>query len=209
MPSFSATPQPVETLWGTPDEAEQILPGTWEVSTPSHGGFILSEERQAAMPESLRLDGTQYEEDVNWALVVLGFEAEFGGLRGPGAAARVKLAHDFVRNWHPTRYETFTGKPVEVRDSYVKRQRAAYEAHIGELVVTSAFGSWADWVPDGKVGVIGRVLEKVDHLGRASYTGEQVKALVDKDRYDSGRPVNSFAAIGAEIIAADNLAATP
>ena len=96
-----------------------------------------------------------------------------------------------------------------MRDSYVKRQRAAYEAHIGELVVTSAFGSWADWVPDGKVGVVGRVLEKVDHLGRASYTGETVQALVDKDRYDSGRPVNSFATIGAEIIGDDSLTTTP
>jgi len=195
MPSFTPAPQPTDTLWGAPDDAEQILPGIWEVSTPSHGGLVLSDERQKAMPAPLRFEHCQYEEDVNWSLVVLGFEAEFARLTHPGAAARVKLAHDFVRNWHPDRYEAFTGKPVEVRDSHVRRQRAAYQAHIGELVVISAFGSWADWVPEGKVGVVGRVLEKVDHLGRASYTGSQVQALADKERYDSSRPVNSFAAI--------------
>ena len=204
---FSEVVRELEKAGFLANEAEEILPGIWEVSTPSHGGFVLSEERQAAMPVPFRFEHRQYEEDVNWALVVLGFEAEFAGLRGPGATARVKLAHDFVRNWHPARNEAFTGKPVEVRDSYVKRQRAAYEAHIGELVVTSAFGSWADWVPEGKVGVIGRVLEKIDHLGRASYAGEPVKALVDLGSYDSGQMVNSFAAIGAEIIGAESLTA--
>jgi hypothetical protein len=200
MPSFTPAPQPSDTLWGAPDDAEQILPGIWEVSTPSHGGFVLSEERQQAMPAALRFVHRQYEEDVNWSLVVLGFEAEFATLTHPGAGARVKLAHDFVRNWHPGRYEAFTGKPVEVRDSHVRRQRAAYEACIGKLVVTSAFGSWADWVPKGKVGVVGRILKKVDHLGRPTYTGDPVQALVDKQRYDSSNTVNSFAAIGAEII---------
>jgi hypothetical protein len=200
MPSFSPTPRPTNSIWGRPDYAEQILIGIWDIATPSHGGMILSEERQQAMPDALRLDEPNYEEDVDWSLVVLGFEAEFASLNQTGAKARVQLAHDFVRNWHPDRYEKLTGKPVELRDSNVRRQRQAYEALIGQLVVTSAFGSWADWVPDGKVGVVGRVIEKVDHLGRATYTGEPIRALVDKDRYDNGRTVNSFAAIGAEII---------
>lgn len=200
MTRFSAAPQPTSTLWGAPDHAEQTLPGIWEVGTPSHGGLILSAERQQAMADALRLDGTAYEEDVNWCLVVLAFAAEFENSRQPGAHARVKLAHDFARNWHPDRYEAFTGTPVEARDSHVRRRREAYQTCIGELVVVSAFGSWAYWVPDGKVGVVGRRLESVDYLGRPTYTGEGVQALVDQDRYDSSRTANSFTVIGAEII---------
>lgn len=33
------------------------------------------------MPEALRLDTIYYEEDVNWSLVVIGFEAEFAKLK--------------------------------------------------------------------------------------------------------------------------------
>ena len=56
MPAFASTPAPVHTLWDTPDMATQRLPGIWWVKTPSHGGFVLSDERQAAMPEALRLE---------------------------------------------------------------------------------------------------------------------------------------------------------
>jgi hypothetical protein len=53
MPAFSPTPAPVMTIWDAPVTANQRLPGIWHVTTASHGGFILSEERQAA---SVQLD---------------------------------------------------------------------------------------------------------------------------------------------------------
>ena len=83
MHAFASTPAPVHTLWDAPQTAEQRLPGIWSVSTASHGGFVLSDERQAAMPEALRLDSIYYEEDVDWSLIVLAFEAEFAALRDP------------------------------------------------------------------------------------------------------------------------------
>ena len=208
MPDFHSIPRPITSKWGSVDHATELLPGIWEVSTPSHGGLVLSERRQAAMPEPLRLDDGEYEEDVLWSLIVLGFEAEFARARRAAAAAFVQLAHDTARNWQPDRYAAFTGKPVATRDSPVRLQREAFAAAIGELVVVSAFGSWADWVPEGKVGLVGRKLEALDHLARPTYSGEGVQALVDKDRYDSSRGVNSFAAIGAEIIAAPTCAPT-
>jgi hypothetical protein len=58
MPKFNPTETPRETLWGAPQTATQLLPGIWEVHTASHGGMILSDERQAAMPAALRLDST-------------------------------------------------------------------------------------------------------------------------------------------------------
>ncbi len=43
----------------------------------------------------------------------------------------------------------------------------------GEYVVTSAYGSWAEWVPEDKTGVI-----------FANGTGERLRVLVDADDYD-------------------------
>jgi len=39
--------------WGKIDLATRCLKGVWFVSTPSHGGFWLSEERSSQLPESL------------------------------------------------------------------------------------------------------------------------------------------------------------
>ena len=201
MPTFTSTPAPVMTIWDAPVTANQRLPGIWHVTTASHGGFILSEERQAAMPEALRLDGTSYEEDVNWSLVVLAFQDELGAASDSTFAIKADLAHQIARSWLPDRYTAFTGTPVEPRESFVLQRRAAYEANIGKIVVVSAFGDWADWVPAGKVGVIGRRLRSVNHLGNATYEGADSRALVDADRYSSSAIVNAFDAIGAEPLA--------
>ena len=77
MPAFASSPAPAMTLWGAPDTTDERLPGLWHVTTPSHGGFVLSDERQAAMPDCLRRDDPFYEEDVDWSLVVLAFAHEF------------------------------------------------------------------------------------------------------------------------------------
>ncbi|WP_313806632.1 DUF7007 domain-containing protein [Sphingobium sp.] len=196
--TFLPTAQPTMSIWGAIQSADQIAPGIWHVSTPSHGGILLSEQRQAAMPDALRRDEPFYEEDVNWALVYLGFEAELRRVDRPAMGAAILLAHVTVRSWRPQAYSAFTGKPVPSRDSHVLRAIAAYEAVIGEVVVVAAFGSYADWVPEGKTGVIGRRVLSVDHLGSATYEMIDHRALVDADRYDSCQIVNSFTAIGAE-----------
>lgn len=194
---FLPSPQPKTSIWGAVISADQILAGIWHVSTASHGGIILSEARQAAIPETLRRDEPYYEEDVNWSLVYLAFEAELRRVDRPGMGAAVLLAHDTARAWRPQAYSAFTGTDVTPRDSHVMRSIAAYEAMIGEIVVIAAYGSHADWVPDGKTGVIGRRVLSVDHLGHATYEDIDHRALVDADRYDSCQIVNSFAAIGA------------
>ena len=54
MPAFASTPAPVHTLWDAPEMATQRLAGIWSVRTRSHGGFVLSDERQAAHYEKWR-----------------------------------------------------------------------------------------------------------------------------------------------------------
>lgn len=81
MPVFNSIHRPTTTPWGKIQQATQILPGIWSVSTASHGGLILSCERFMAMPILLRCNryggGRCFEEDCEWALVTAAFFEEF------------------------------------------------------------------------------------------------------------------------------------
>lgn len=200
MPAFASSPAPAMTLWGTPDTSNERIPGVWHVTTPSHGGFVLSDERQAAMPACLRRDDPFYEEDVDWSLVTLAFAEEFRRAGDRLFDLEFDLARQTARNWRPDRYASFTGEMVEPHDSYVLRRQQAYADRIGEVVVVSASGDWADWVPAGKVGVVGQRLAGVNHLGQPRYEGGYVKGLCDAARYDSRELVNSFPSLGVELI---------
>ena len=196
--AFGHTLRPIETPWGAPYDAEQILPGLWRVSTASHGGLLVSEARHDAMPASLRLEGRAFEEDIDWSLAILAFEAEYRVLGRELATLDIALAHDTARVWHSERYGAFTGTPVSPSESHVLRTRAAYQALIGEIVVVSAYGDWADWVPTGKTGIIGREVAGVDHLGHARFAGADQRALVDAEAYRAALSPVSFAALAAE-----------
>jgi len=175
----------------------------WEVHTASHGGIVLSEERQAAMPAALRLADPFYEEDVDWCLAIVAFEAEYRASGRRCAALLADNARSSLRAWHPDRFTAYTGEAVPEDASPVLQRRAAYTALIGEFVVTSASGDWADWVPKGKVGVVARRVTGVDALGFARYAnGETIQGLVDKDAYNSSA-INGFDAIGAVRIDGD------
>ena len=50
------------------------------------GGFVLSNERQAAVPDALRLEMKSYEEDVDWSLVIYAFTTELR--RAPATRCR-------------------------------------------------------------------------------------------------------------------------
>lgn len=199
MQSHTPSLRPETSPWGGVERAEQILSGIWSVSTASHGGLILSEGRQKAMPASLALEGGAYEKHVAWGRVVMAFEDEFRA-REAYAASHIQVARDTVRCWHTDAYAAFTGETVPVNESHVLKRRAAYLAAVGKVVVTAAWGDWADWVPQGRVGVVGRCVEQVDHLGHASFKGADVYAFVDAKAYSERAEVNPFEDIGAEII---------
>ena len=152
---------------------------------------MLSKARQAAMHANLALADAIYEEDADYALVVLAFKAEFRA-KGGANTLMASNAHNTVRNWHPDRYAAFTGRPVAGRTSHILGLRDAYAARVGSYVVVAAFGSWADWVPEGKTGVIARRLVSVDQLARPRYADEDQRALVDAARYDARDKVVSL-----------------
>lgn len=137
MTNFHSTPKPAYSIWGEPHHAVEIVPGIWQVDTASHGGLILSEERQAAMPKCLRMGENSYEEDCNWALPVIAFEQE---IRSAGRLEDIIIqhAHDTAKCWHPDKYSAFSGIEVTEVESPILKRRNAYKAAIGKICVTSS-----------------------------------------------------------------------
>jgi hypothetical protein len=66
------------TPWGPSQQSEQIAPGITYYSTSSHGGYHLSRERMAKFREIFPdfksfAGGAWFEEDCDWAIVMLAF----------------------------------------------------------------------------------------------------------------------------------------
>lgn len=81
MPSFVRA----ETPWGLADFITVVAPGIVFVTTPSHGGYILDDERNAKVLERFPFEPgektmtppTFYEEDCEWAFVCATFPELF------------------------------------------------------------------------------------------------------------------------------------
>lgn len=90
------------TPWGHSDHVDRIADGITRVGTPSHGGFYLSAQRLATMPERLLRDPFHapdqsagwFEEDCEWARVALAFPDCF-------PAEDVALAERILKRYHP------------------------------------------------------------------------------------------------------------
>lgn len=72
------------TPWGTAELAVEIVPGIYRVETASHGGYWLSAERLAVFSPSDLADTFNaaglkgwFEQDIDWARVVVQFPDEF------------------------------------------------------------------------------------------------------------------------------------
>lgn len=63
-----------DSPWGPVDSVEEVAHGVEFISTPGHGGYHLSEERQAEVVKRFPhfttfVGGPWYEEDCDWAIV--------------------------------------------------------------------------------------------------------------------------------------------
>jgi hypothetical protein len=75
-------PRPLtNSPWGLIQQVKQIAEGIWQVSTASHGGLKVSDQRLAAMPAERHTTpyshGGWFEEDLDWALVAVSFPEAF------------------------------------------------------------------------------------------------------------------------------------
>lgn len=86
--------------WGRVDCVTHVAPGIQFVSTDRHGGYVVSRERLASMPEHLRrcsfnaAEGAPryFEEDCSWCAVALAWPEEF--TRGFDAEKRARCLED-------------------------------------------------------------------------------------------------------------------
>lgn len=112
MQKFTHTPRPTYSLWGQVDQAEEIMAGVWQVSTPSHGGIILSAQRLEFVPRayldaSFGRNGWQgnFEEDCDMAIPLCVFEYEYRQYLAAKGVTEEKinenmiLAHQTLNDW--------------------------------------------------------------------------------------------------------------
>lgn len=144
----------METPWGTADYEIPIIDGIVSVGMPSHGGLYLTPELNAHMPVYMRLKGGWYEEDCDWCMPFVAFEA---GILAHGPESAVKaikdgLHIDTLKNWRPAAYEKFYGVTLTGAESFKRAEEEFAVAHAADWVVYSACSasSWQD-VPAGMV----------------------------------------------------------
>jgi len=174
--TFEATSRPTNSPWGGIQHADELGPGVWSVSTSSHGGIHLSDQRLALIPDYMRGDGSWFEEDCDWAVVA----TVFPDLFTPEALA---AAADTFRHWRPDAYEQFTGKTLQPGDSFVRDRDDWARTNAGRYATASAFNSGFAWVDDGYVGVVAR---PVTPRGCRNERGIDRCYLVPEAEYSAG-----------------------
>ena len=95
---------PLSTPWGEVDFSEEVVPGVYEIGTPSHGGLYVAPERNKMVPYAWRkatFNGQGrlgwYEEDGDWIFPYLAFAEE---ITAAGHGKRVGRAREtFARRF--------------------------------------------------------------------------------------------------------------
>lgn len=122
------------TPWGMSQDAEEYADGIVSVSTASHGGFLLSQEKNELIHPCWRNEAGAYEEDCCWAIVAFHFPALFT----PYEKASVERT---LKAWMTDEWETVTGITVSDAESPTRRAAKFREVHRNDWVVRSAVNS--------------------------------------------------------------------
>lgn len=170
--------------WARESDRDEVAPGIDLFSTESHGGYCLSDERLEKVHPAWRHNSRWFEEDVEWVIVVLTFPEHFDG-------KKVEWAHKLAKEWLPDQYAAVFGVEVKPEESRVLSERALRQGHEHDWEVKSRFGSWAENVPEGHIGLVLRragetrcilVSKEVDYahrlgFGLAFFTDEEVSTF--------------------------------
>lgn len=119
------------TPWGGSQTAVIYAEGVVSHSTAGHGGFHLTPDRNAKIHPLLRKETPWYEEDSEWAIVVLSFPDLFTGYERA-------LAEKTIRNTWPDAWEVIHGAKLTEGESWARDRRAFDERHPADYVVMSA-----------------------------------------------------------------------
>lgn len=159
------------TPWGASQIATIYAEGIVSHMTASHGGFMLSPDRNAQVHPMLRSTDGFYEEDCAWAAVAISFPDLFTGYER-------RCAETTLKDWEPDAWEVISGRELAPGESHVKDRRAFERDHAGDWIVISALRS--DRHP-GMTEVIATRGGKRDHYV------EERRFLVPVTEYAVGR----------------------
>jgi hypothetical protein len=163
----------LHTPWGAPDHATQYAEGILRVSTPGHGGFVLSAERNAAVDPRWAADCGMhafYEEDEEWAKVAFTFGDLFT------RSERLEAERTLIRS-HPDQWEAVTGRMIPDGQSPTRERARWMAANAGRWMGRAAIRS--------KVHPGMTVVTATIDAGPPSSRSRLY--LVPDDRYDGGR----------------------
>lgn len=172
------------TPWGAAQQSQRIAVGIVSYSTAGHGGIHLTAKRVAQMPLSLQTylknslsaaGDAWFEHDCEWAFVALSFPEFFPKDQDSAEAT--------LRNTFPEAWEAFYGKPLLPGQSRARDEKLFYENNADRLISTAAWGSWAEHVPEGMVGLC------AVQGGRQSFNSPRPETwwLVPKEEYAANR----------------------
>jgi hypothetical protein len=159
------------TRWGRSQDAKLYAEGIVFHSTASHGGLVLSPERNAKVHPMLRDSAGCYEEDCHWSAVALTFPHLL-------TSYERRCAERCVKESWPDAWEKISGTVLGPGESHEKDRRAFAAAHANDWVVISAITSRQE---KGFVEVVATL------GGRREGVREERRFLVPADEYNIGR----------------------
>lgn len=122
------------TPWGMSDYKKKYAIGINFYGTPSHGGYKVSDKKNQMIPDYMRNLNGWYEEDCEWAKVVVCFPDVF-------ETEHVEMAKNTLKNWFPDAYEKFYGVKLKEGESFVRDKELFKERHKNDYIVVSAINS--------------------------------------------------------------------
>lgn len=120
------------TPWGKSHQVQHIVQGINFYSTPSHGGYHVSPTMLRKMPLVLLNADGWYEEDCEWAKVVLAFPKFFPDKVWAEAKST-------LRAWFPDIYEALFQEVISPGNSLVKDDRSFLEKHKDDFIAIAAW----------------------------------------------------------------------
>lgn len=99
--------------WGSVQTHDKVADGIYFIQTGGHGGYLVTRERYAEMPQHLRecsyTKDQWFEEDCSWCAVVLCWPQYFN----PGMVKAAQGTYDRMYNQHDIP-DFMVGHPVEL-----------------------------------------------------------------------------------------------
>ncbi|MBC3871735.1 DUF7007 domain-containing protein [Undibacterium oligocarboniphilum] len=171
------------TPWGVAQNVTNIARGIRSVTTAGHGGVLVSPTKNNLIPEYMRHHAGEYEEDCEWCIPAIVFESEWrlwaDKTNWTSGDFQMECAWNTFKNWFPESYEKFTGKQLQIGESYNYNERILKLQVREQFVTCAAWGDWQAGVPEGMVGL----------LARRAADGQEIFSLVPKAEYSDRKNV--------------------